>query len=153
MKYLLALLLLTFPGAAALAENVQLTSTVLVERIVKDANGADKTVLEEPKIVTPGEKLVFALNYKNVGTEAAEDFVITNPLPEAVAYAGGETDVSVVSLDDGKTWGPLAALTGAAADGNKRAAQAADVTHVRWTFQQPIPAGAEGKLTFRGVVK
>ena len=32
-------------------------------------------------------------------------------------------------------------------------ATAADVTHVRWAFSQPIPAGGEGRLSFRGIVK
>jgi len=153
MKYFLAFLSLVLFGSAALAENVQLTSKVLVERTVKDDKGADKIVLEEPKVVTPGEKLLFTLAYKNVGAAPAEDFVITNPLPDAVAYAGGEADGSVVSVDGGKNWGALAALQVKAADGTLRPAQAADVTHVRWAFAKPIPAGAEGKLTFRGTVK
>ncbi len=38
-------------------------------------------------------------------------------------------------------------------DGTRRAAQPADVTHVRWAFQKPIPVGGTGKLMFRGVVK
>ena len=37
--------------------------------------------------------------------------------------------------------------------GTRRAAQPADVTHVRWAFQKPIPVGGTGKLMFRGVVK
>jgi uncharacterized repeat protein (TIGR01451 family) len=149
----LAFLALALGGTAAWAENVQLTSKVLVERVVKDDKGEDKLVLEEPKVVTPGEKLVFALNYKNVGTEPAQDFVITNPIPNAVSYSGGEADGSVVSVDGGTTWGALASLTVAGTDGQRRAAQPSDVTHVRWAFPQPIPVGAEGKLTFRGTVK
>ncbi len=50
-------------------------------------------------------------------------------------------------------WGQLADLTVPMADGTRRPAQPADVTHVRWAFQKPIPAGATGKLIFRGVVK
>lgn len=153
MKYFLAFLSLCLPGAAAWAENVQLTSQVLVERVVQDANGQETVVREEPKVVTPGEKLVFTLNYRNVGTEPAEDFVITNPLPEAVSYAGGEADGSILSVDGGATWGPLASLKVTGADGQARPALDSDVTHIRWTFPQPIPAGAEGTLTFRGVVK
>lgn len=153
MKYLVAFLAFALSGTAAWADNVQLTSAVMVERVIKDANGADQTVLEEPKVVTPGEKLVFTLAYKNVGAEAAEDFVITNPIPEAVAYAGGEADGSVVSVDGGVNWGPLATLKVTGADGQPRAAQPSDVTHVRWTFPKPIPVGSGGKLTFRATVK
>ena len=152
MKYFLAFLALVLSGTAAWAD-VRLTSNVLVERIVKDVGGNDTVVLEEPKVVTPGDRLVFTLDYKNMGTEPAEDFVITNPIPEAVSYAGGEADGSVVSVDGGTTWGALASLTVAGTDGQPRAAQPSDVTHVRWTFPQPIPVGSGGKLTFRGTVK
>ena len=153
MKYAFAFLALVAPGTALLAEDVKLSSQVLVEHVVVDANGKEKTVLEEPKVVTPGEKLVFTLSYKNVGAKPAEDFVVTNPIPDAVAYAGDEADGSVVSVDGGKNWGPLASLKITAADGTQRAAQASDVTHVRWTFPKAIPVGAEGKLIFRGTVK
>lgn len=152
MKYVLAFLASLLP-AAAFADNVQLSSEVFVERMVTDANGKEQTVLEEPKVVTPGEKLVFALSYKNAGSKPADDFVVTNPMPAAVTYAGGDNDGSVVSVDGGKTWGALATLKVTGTDGVERAAQASDVTHVRWTFAQAIPVGAEGKLTFRGIVK
>jgi hypothetical protein len=39
------------------------------------------------------------------------------------------------------------------ADGIARPAQAADVTHVRWTLGDPVPSGGAGELSFRGVVK
>jgi hypothetical protein len=38
-------------------------------------------------------------------------------------------------------------------DGTLRAAQRSDVTHIKWNLNQPLTAGAEGKLIFRGVVK
>jgi hypothetical protein len=34
-----------------------------------------------------------------------------------------------------------------------RAATPDDVTHIRWSFAQPIAAGRAGQLSFRGVVK
>ena len=58
-----------------------------------------------------------------------------------------------MSVDGGKSWGQLASLRIANADGTSRAAQPADVTHIRWAFAQPIGAGNAGELSFRGVVK
>ncbi len=39
------------------------------------------------------------------------------------------------------------------ADGSRRPATLADVTHVRWHMARPIPAGGAGELRFRGIVK
>jgi len=101
----------------------------------------------------PGDRLVFVLNYRNAGARPADKFVITNPMPSAVRFADAGNTQSLVSVDGGKQWGLFPALTVAMADGTRRAAQPADVTHVRWEFQKPIPVGGSGKLMFRGVVK
>lgn len=152
MKFILAICAFFAPAAALAADNVSLDSSVFVERHVQDSSGASKSVLEEPKIVTPGDRLVFVLSYQNKGPNAATAFIITNPIPESVVFTGAEGEAEV-SVDGAKSWGQLASLKVNAADGTVRNAEAADVTHVRWAFAKAIPAGQAGKLSFRGVVK
>lgn len=79
--------------------------------------------------------------------------MITNPLPDAVRFADAGDTRPLFSVDGGKQWGLLVDLSVPMTDGTRRAAQAADVTHIRWAFQNPIPVGGTGKLMFRGVVK
>ena len=151
-KLILAAVALAIPGAALAADAVSLSSSVLVERHKRDAAGRDVTVLEAPKVVVPGDRLTFVLEYRNGGAAPARDFTVTNPIPKAVSYLGAER-APIVSVDGGKNWGALATLKVAGADGKLRAATPADVTHIRWTLAQPIPAGGTGKLSFRGIVK
>ncbi len=153
MKTYLALLALAAPSTLWAAEPVSLTSEVLVERMRQEADGSSKIVREEPGVVTPGDKLVFLLSYRNGGAQPATGFVVTNPIPASVAFTGGESEGAIVSIDGGKSWGPLASLKVANADGSMRAATPNDVTHIRWSFAQPIAAGRAGQLSFRGVVK
>jgi uncharacterized repeat protein (TIGR01451 family) len=153
MKFLLPLIALLTPAAAQAMNGVTLSNNVFVERVKQDASGKSSTVLEAPRMVTPGDRLLFELSYKNGGAEPATDFVVTNPIPDAVAYAGAEGDGTSVSVDGGRSWGALAALRIKQADGTLRAAQPADVTHVRWNFRKAIAAGEAGKLSFRGVVR
>lgn len=141
------------PGQALAADQIALDNSVFVERVKTDAAGKQRILLEEPKVVVPGDKLVFVLNYRNAGARAADRFVITNPLPAAVRFADAGDTQPLVSVDGGRAWGRLVDLTIMLADGTRRAAQPADVTHIRWAFHRPIPAGASGKLMFRGVVK
>lgn len=153
MKHLvLALAALLSPAMAHAANDVALTSAVFVEKTVQ-ANGQQKIVLEEPKLVVPGDKLVFMLAYTNKGTTPATDFVVTNPLPGAVAYQSSPDQAAVVSIDGGRSWGTLASLKVKESNGTVRGARPEDVTHVRWTFAKAIPAGQGGKLSFRGVVR
>jgi uncharacterized repeat protein (TIGR01451 family) len=153
MKTIIALLALAAPSAAWAADSVSLTSEVLVEHVKQQADGSSRVVREEPKVVTPGDKLVFLLSYRNGGAEPATGFVVTNPIPASVAFSGGESEGAIVSIDGGKSWGPLASLKIANPDGSQRAATPDDVTHIRWAFAQPIAAGRAGQLSFRGVVK
>jgi hypothetical protein len=84
---------------------------------------------------------------------AASNFVVTNPLPAAVAFAGTSDGLEIVSVDGGVTWGTLGRLRVKRADGSLRPAERRDVTHIKWNLNQPLTAGAEGKLIFRGIVK
>jgi uncharacterized repeat protein (TIGR01451 family) len=153
MKIWLALLALLAPATAFAADNVTLTSKVLVERVKPDSNGKPVTVREEPGVVTPGDRLVFVLSYRNAGSQPATGFTLTNPIPPAVAFTASDDASAVVSVDDGKSWGALASLKVVQADGTSRAAVPADVTHIRWSFGRPIAAGSGGELSFRGVVE
>lgn len=153
MKLLLALIAVLAPTIAFAANDVALTSSVFVEKTVPAADGKSRLVLEEPSVVVPGDRLVFVLAYRNAGARPATDFVVTNPMPGQVAYQGSGDSGSVVSVDGGKSWGPLSLLKVRKPDGTARAAYPEDVTHVRWAMKTPIPVGATGKLSFRGVVR
>ena len=153
MRLLITMLALLAPAAAWAADEVRLTSEVFVEHQVPQPDGSVRTVREAPNVVTPGDKLVFVLSYRNEGAAPATGFVVTNPMPESVTYADSASPGEIVSVDGGQNWGPLASLRVANADGTMRPAVAADVTHVRWRFAAPIAAGEAGNLSFQGVVR
>lgn len=153
IRLLLTLAALFAPGIAVAADAVALSSMVFVEKTTAYADGKTRITLHEPKVVTPGDRLIFILNYQNRGSSAASNFVVTNPLPSAVAYQGTADASAEVSIDGGKAWGKLAVLKVADGPDRWRSARAEDVTHVRWTMKQPIPVGAQGKLSFRGIVR
>ena len=145
--------LLASPVAAQARNNVSLQTQVKVERTTTDAQGQPHTTLEEPAVVVPGDRLLFTLNYSNNGATPATNFVVTNPLPAAVAFSGTDDARADVSVDGGRTWGKLATLQVRGEDGAMRPARADEVNSIRWAFAQPIPAGEAGRLTFRGVVR
>ena len=153
MKLLMILFALLLPSAAMAQNNVALSSEVFVERTTTDASGRQSISLLPPSVVTPGDHLVFVLNYRNNGSAPAANFVVSNPIPESVSYDRSESAGSVISVDGGRTWGALETLSVRNADGTSRPAAATDVTHVQWRLAHPIPAGASGSLRFRGVVK
>lgn len=150
-KIIFALLsLIAVPSVAA---PLELASDVFVEREQKRPDGSVATVLEEPKLVLPGDQLVFVVRYKNVGAQPASKFTVTNPIPRAVAFSGTADGTEIVSIDGGRNWGFLTQLKVSKADGSVRPALPGDVTHVKWNLNQTLAAGSAGKLVFRGVVR
>ncbi|MEQ1497103.1 MAG: hypothetical protein ABL914_00445 [Novosphingobium sp.] len=139
--------------AAALAQvsPIELKGDVKVDTVVVE-NGKETHVLVEPKLVVPGDDLVFSTSYRNNGATPVKDFVVTNPLPTAVMLAPEGADKLVVSVDGGKTFGALSALSVAGTEGKARPAVAADVTHIRWILPVLAP-GSTGKLTYHAIVR
>jgi uncharacterized repeat protein (TIGR01451 family) len=149
----LALIVSFMPAAANAAGSVALRSAVFLEKVEVGTDGRQRIMLREPATVTPGDTLVFILDYRNEGSAPATNLVVTNPVPPTVAYRNAADGAAQVSVDGGRNWGSLAALTVIERDGQRRSARPEDVTHIRWALKQGVPAGAQGKLSFRGVVR
>ena len=139
--------------APALASNgqVALKGDVKVEKTVTE-NGETRSVFEDPKVVVPGDRLLFSTSYVNTGETPVKNFVVTNPLPPAVRIAEESATALEVSVDGGKTWGRLTALMVGDGQGGQRPAQAGDVTHVHWVISEIAPHG-QGQVEYRAIVR
>lgn len=146
----LAGLALAVSAPAAAKDTVALSGKVQVERTITE-NGETKKVLVAPEGVVPGDRLLFATSYENAGSEAVENFVVTNPLPSAIRLADADPTFDV-SVDGGKTFGNLASLQVDEPEKGLRAAEARDVTHIRWTLKRLEP-GVKGSLNYYGIVR
>lgn len=153
LKNVIYTVLAAVVSVPAMAGPLELASDIFVEREQKRADGSTALVLEKPKVVLPGDQLVFVVRYKNVGKEPASKLTVTNPIPSAVAFSRTADGTEVVSVDGGKNWGQLSSLKIATAQGAQRPAMPSDVTHIKWNLDQTLAAGSAGKLVFRGVVR
>lgn len=158
-KLMLALAAVATFGAPALPLAAQdkpspitLAGDVKAVKVVVAADGKERTELVEPDTIVPGDRLVFGTDYTNRGAETVTNFTVTNALPAAVRLASDADPALEVSVDGGKTFGILTALTIANADGTSRAATHADVTHVRWVLPSIAP-GASGRLTYPAIIR
>ncbi|MDB5678502.1 hypothetical protein [Sphingomonas bacterium] len=150
-KYLMLLSAPMVLAATPAPQAVQLSSTVMVEKTVS-VGGREQVELQKPTNVLPGDKLIFQTNYRNAGGQPATQFVVTNPVPAAVAWTGEATPGAVESVDGGRSYAPLSQLKVKGANGALRPAQPADVTHIRWTLASIAP-GASGLVKYRGMVR
>lgn len=136
--------------ALAVAQPVELKGDVKLDKLVT-VGGQTQHVYSAPEVVVPGDRLLFSTAYRNAGTAPVKNFVVTNPIPAGVTLASEGAEMHEVSVDGGKTWGKLAALT-VPAGTTRRAAVPSDVTHLRWTLAVLAP-GAQGSVTYNAIVR
>ena len=153
MKIFAAVAAAMLMASAAWAQAVTVDTRLFIETFFTGKDGAIERQLKPAATVTPGDRLVYVVTYRNSGRQPATDFTLTNPVPQHVEFAGEETAGAEMSVDGGKSWGALISLKMPNADGTMRAARRTDVTHLRWRMAQPIAAGAEGQVTFKARLK
>jgi uncharacterized repeat protein (TIGR01451 family) len=144
-------------AAAQATDTLQLTNQVYQEIEKPLPDGTVRKELVPAAKVVPGTEVLYVITYRNVGSEPADDVVITNPLAKELAYrpesaAGIKTRVEV-SVDGGGSFGALVSLKVSDGQGGTRSAQAGDVTHLRWKLAEPVEPQGEGEVSFRAVLR
>lgn len=140
-------------GIASAAGRLELENAVFQEVEVQVDGRTEVRQVPATRVI-PGTEVIYVIDYANVGDGTVENVEITNPLPAELTYVGiaGVVPVTAVSVDGGTQYGDLAALTVPGPEGQPRAAEPADVTHLRWVLPA-LPAGGEGAVSFRARVR
>lgn len=152
-----AALLLLMPTAAINAQEqntLDVRTTVQKEEIVTTDGGETETRLVDPDTVLPGDKVVYTITITNVGAEAADDVVVTNPIDPSLTYVDGSVFGAGMRIEfsaNGQTFAARDELT-VADNGGERPAVATDYTHIRWTLEGSLAAGSTGVARFAATV-
>ncbi len=155
MKILTAMAL-TLLTTTAIAQHLDVQTTVHKQEIHVNEAGEEEQRLVEAELVLPGETVFYTITFTNVSEEAADRVVITNPIAENLIYLDGSAfgagmDI-VFSVDGGETFAAADELV-VSEDGEARAAEARDFTHVRWVMRNDLAAGAQGTARFAAVLE
>ncbi len=136
---------------------IQLKSVAEVESVTVDKDGKKTVHRVQATNVMTGQEVIFTTYYENVSNEVAENSVIVNPIPANMVYEensamGAGTQITF-SIDGGNTYDIPSRLFVFDAAGRKFPVQPGDYTHIRWTFEAPLPPGAKGKVSYRAILK
>jgi uncharacterized repeat protein (TIGR01451 family) len=153
LRTTLALLALAAPAAALASSDVLTKSSIFVERIEPQGSGARRVRLEPARQVSPGERLIYVVEYRNTGKRPVEGFTVTNPLPRTVRLDETVDGSEIVSIDGGRNWGVLSSLRVSLGEGSWRPANPDDVTHLRWRVGDRLMQGETRRVTFRAIVR
>lgn len=132
--------------------HLNVRTIVQKEEVTINNNGETERRLVTAETVVPGDDVVYTITFTNISEESAENVVITNPISNDLTYVAGSAfgpgTVIEFSVDGGQTFGQADELV-VEADGGQRPAGADDFTHVRWTMESRLEAGAQGMARFR----
>ena len=113
--------------------------------------------LEDNAVVAPGDVLRYTVVGENTGDSAANDLVVTQPIPEQMTYklnsAKSQNNVDITySIDRGETFVAEPKIKITLEDGTveERPAPPEAYTHIRWQFPTVTPeAGATAMYEVR----
>jgi uncharacterized repeat protein (TIGR01451 family) len=154
-----ALLLPTW-SASAVAEDkngVEVRIDVSVEVKEKAADGSEQVKRVPATKIPPGVAAIYTLHADNKGSKPADNVVVVDAIPEHTDYVDGSASTQGAALtfsaDGGKTWAAKDKLVVKGKDGALRAANADEITHIRWQFEKPIAPGESRAVEFRARVE
>lgn len=145
---------MVFTASAQAMQSVDFSSKMEVEKVTTGADGKTTTSYNPTEIVVPGDRIRFTLQLDNKTTSVAKGLKIVDPLPPEIRFdSTADSEGFSVSVDGGKNYGALSALSIPVEGAPARAASSDDITHLRWIFDQPLAAGATKSVTFLGIVR
>jgi uncharacterized repeat protein (TIGR01451 family) len=156
MKILSGILLTFLAFTAAAQSHIDVQTTVQKEEVFLNATGEEEKRLVPAEKVLPGETVYYTITFTNTSDEVADNVVVTNPIAEELMYLDGSAfgpGMEIVfSVDGGETFAVADELN-VTDNGETRAAEAKDFTHVRWVMQNDLAAGAQGTARFAAILE
>jgi uncharacterized repeat protein (TIGR01451 family) len=144
--------------AAAPAARAEMLASQIVEKeiVAKDEQGRERVKRIPADKVTPGETVVYSIRYENASAAPASDIVLVMPVPKEVAYVEGsvtgEEAQVAFSADGGRTYVARGRLT-VVEDGAARPARGDEITHIKWTLAEPVPAKTKGEVSYKATLR
>ncbi|WP_324742794.1 hypothetical protein U8326_05285 [Tsuneonella sp. CC-YZS046] len=107
-------------------------------------------LLEPAGKMSPGDRVVLVLDWRSPAKPGG--FTLTSPVPKALSYERSSNGMEEISVDGGRNWGRLGALTIRDPEG-ARLATPEDVTHVRWRIPAQAAARGSGRIAYSAIVR
>ena len=156
LVFAIALPVALLVGGAAHAQNaLDVRTVVQKEQVEVGDDGETTTTLVAAERVLPGDKVVYTITFTNAGDEPADNVVVTNPIDESLTYVEGSAFGASMRVEFSADGGQSFALRNdvtVTESGAERAAEAEDFTHLRWTLEGSLDAGATGVARFAATV-
>jgi uncharacterized repeat protein (TIGR01451 family) len=139
--------------AAGNNNRIELVPTAERDIVKTYDDGFEEVVRVHAKKILPGEEIIYTIAYTNLGSDPAEDVVITCPIPARMHYRNLSAEKEglelLFSVDNGATFDHPESLIVVDKNGKRVLARTKDFTHIKWKIKDTLPPGSFGKVSFK----
>jgi len=159
MTLIFSLLFLTLAGFSS-AEKGNLEVKNQAFKVVEGVDEKGKKVITHVQVdeasIIPKDQVIYVTTVKNIGTEPAENIVVTNPIPPQLSYIEGTakgkaTDISF-SVNQGKSYHQPENIVIKTKQGTSRTAQAKDYNSIQWVYLSKLKPGKETTMSYQAIL-
>ena len=126
-----------------------------LERIAATADAETSVEIAADTVASHADEVIVSIRFTNTSSHVVDSIRITSSVPADLRYRANSASAPggdvLFSVDGARSFGRPDELTVASADGEVRAADPAEYTHVRWVLREPLDAGATGIARFLAV--
>jgi len=156
-RFLLAIDI-SLPGFSASAQQgaIRFSNNAFKQVITTDKKGNKQIDYVEPKLVLPGDVILYEIEFENISHDAISNIVINNPIPNNSKYREGSA--SGVSTDitfsvDGKHFKKAEALTVKDKMGKSWLAKPEAYSAIRWVYKKALKPGEKSKVSYKTEIR
>lgn len=135
---------------------IRFSNNAFKQEITTDKNGKKQFNFVEPKLVLPGDVILYEIEFENVSEQVISDIVVNNPLPNNSKYRAGSAHGKFTQITfsvDGSKYEAAEGLIVKDKAGKSWLAKPEDYRAIRWVYKQALKPGEKSKVSYKTEIK
>jgi len=135
---------------------IRFSNNAYKQEISTDKDGKKQFNFVEPKLVLPGDVILYEIEFENVSDQVISDIVVNNPLPNNSKYRAGSAQGKSTQITfsvDGNNYKKAEGLVVKDKAGKSWLAKPEDYQAIRWVYKQALKPGEKSKVSYKTEIK
>lgn len=135
---------------------IRFSNNAYKQEISTDKDGKKQFNFVAPKLVLPGDVILYEIEFENISNQVISDIVVNNPLPNNSKYRAGSArgkSTEITFSTDGKTFKTAEKLIVKDKSGKSWLAKPEDYQAIRWVYKQALKPGEKSKVSYKTEIK
>jgi len=135
---------------------IRFSNNAFKQEITTDKNGKKHFDFVEPKLVLPGDVILYEIEFENVSDQTISDIVVNTPLPNNSKFRAGSAKGKFTQITfsvDGNNYKTAESLIVKDKTGKSWLAKPEDYQAIRWVYKRALKPGEKSKVSYKTEIK